>query len=106
MNDRKAELERKKERLRQIREEKERRRREREQADARASTLRTASGEAGSARAHDDINRQLAEIGLTPVDQVSRGRGRGQGPVGDSVCPTNVGTPRVAPTQPPRVRRT
>ncbi len=35
MNDRKAELERKKERLRQIREEKERRRREREQADAK-----------------------------------------------------------------------
>ncbi len=37
-----------------------------------ASTLRTATGEAGSARAHEDINKQLADFGLTPVDQVGR----------------------------------
>ena len=72
MSDRKAELERKKEKLRQIREEKERRKREREAEDAQASALRTASGEAGSAQAHHDINAQLKALGVTPVGDVLR----------------------------------
>ena len=48
MADRKAELERKKERLRQMREEKERRKREKEKADAEATalTLKTAAAAA------------------------------------------------------------
>ena len=70
MSDRKAELERKKEKLRLIREEKERRKREREAEDAQASALRTASGEAGSAQAHQDINAQLKALGVTPVGDV------------------------------------
>lgn len=70
MADRKAELERKRERLRQVREEKERRKREREEADAMASAMRTATGEAGSASAHEQINKQLADMGITPVDHV------------------------------------
>ena len=52
MSDRKAELERKKERLRQIRAEKERRKAEREAADAKIATERTSSGAAASAGAH------------------------------------------------------
>ena len=72
MSDRKAELERKKEKLRQIREEKERRKREREADDAKASALKTASGEAGSAQAHHDINAQLKALGVTPVGDVLR----------------------------------
>ena len=70
MADRKAELERKKEKLRQIREEKERRKREREAEEAKASALKTASGEAGSAQAHHDINAQLKALGVTPVSDV------------------------------------
>jgi len=70
MSDRKAELERKREKLRQIRLEKERKMREKEALDARGAAQRTAAGEAGSAKAHDDINKQLQEMGLTPVDQV------------------------------------
>ena len=67
---RKAELERKKEKLRQMREEKERQRREREANDARLGAQRTATGEAGSAAAHDDVNRQLQELGINTVDKV------------------------------------
>ena len=66
MSDRKAELERKKEKLRLIREEKERRKREREAEDAQASALNTASGKAGSAQAHHDIKAQLKALGVTP----------------------------------------
>ena len=72
MSDRKAELERKKEKLRQIRQEKERKKREREAQDAKNAALRTSSGEAGSLKAHEDINKQLQGLGLTPVDQVGR----------------------------------
>ena len=68
---RKAELERKKEKLRLMREEKERARREREAADARNAAQRTATGEAGSSAAHDDINKQLGELGINSVDRVS-----------------------------------
>eukprot|EP00095_Tigriopus_kingsejongensis_P000855 maker-scaffold1106_size62344-snap-gene-0.14 protein:Tk00855 transcript:maker-scaffold1106_size62344-snap-gene-0.14-mRNA-1 annotation:"cytoplasmic dynein 1 intermediate chain isoform x9" len=70
MSDRKAELERKKEKLRQIREEKERRKREREQTETRNAALKTASGQAASSTAHRDINQQLAEVGIAGVDAV------------------------------------
>lgn len=73
MSDRKAELERKKEKLRLIREEKEKRKREREVADQKSSALKTASGEAGSLSAHQDINAHLREIGINPVDEVLSG---------------------------------
>eukprot|EP00094_Tigriopus_californicus_P005879 TCALIF_05665-PA protein Name:"Protein of unknown function" AED:0.43 eAED:0.45 QI:0/-1/0/1/-1/1/1/0/198 len=70
MSDRKAELERKKEKLRQIREEKERRKREREQAETRNAALKTVTGQAASSTAHRDINQQLAEVGIAGVDAV------------------------------------
>ena len=70
MSDRKAELERKKARLAQIRAEKERRRAERVAADAQEAAQRTATGEAASRGAHQDINAQLREMGITPVDVV------------------------------------
>jgi dynein intermediate chain len=73
MSDRKAELERKKEKLRLIREEKEKRKREREAADQQAGISKTESGEAGSEKAHHDINQQLKEMGINPVDDVLRG---------------------------------
>lgn len=70
MSDRKAELERKKAKLAQIRDEKARRIREKEAQDTQASALRTVSGEAGSAQAHHDINAQLKALGVTPVSDV------------------------------------
>lgn len=70
MSDRKAELERKRERLRQIKAEKERRQAERQAADAERASARATSGEAASLGAHQDINQQLRDIGITPVDVV------------------------------------
>lgn len=97
MSDRKAELERKKERLRQMREEKERRKREKERLDAEAAalTLRSAANpsvasvaDAGSSPGHahasggggsgsgasndmrESIDKVLADIGIAPVDKV------------------------------------
>ena len=64
MNDRKAELERKKERLRQIREEKERRRREREQQDAR---VRTKSKAHPVWDVHNKTIRGLMQCPLKPL---------------------------------------
>lgn len=87
MSDRKAELERKKERLRQMREEKEKRKREKERLDAEAaaSSLNAQSG-ASSTRGTSpassrggvkidesnlkDIDKTLADMGIAPVKSV------------------------------------
>ena len=91
MADRKAELERKKERLRQMREEKERRKREKEKADADSAALaiKQAASAAGgtsapasttaskgtgplppSAEVRETIDQVLKDIGIAPVGSV------------------------------------
>ena len=86
MADRKAELEAKRERLRQMREEKERRRREKERQDAEnaARSLRgdtpssvqsgppsDASGTRGSVATSEELDRILADHGIAPVSKAS-----------------------------------
>ena len=84
MSDRKAELERKKERLRQMREEKEKRKREKEKLDAEAAALSLnaqssasstrgtspASSRGGVKIGESDIDKVLADIGIAPVKSV------------------------------------
>lgn len=83
MADRKAELEAKREKLRQIREDKERRRREKEQQDAEKaarslrgetpSSIQSTSSDSpqGSVNTNQqDIDRVLAEYGISSVDKV------------------------------------
>ncbi|XP_049836164.1 cytoplasmic dynein 1 intermediate chain isoform X14 [Schistocerca gregaria] len=71
MSDRKAELERKKEKLRLIREEKERRRREKEQKDVEEAALRTAVGGLGIEKdQRKELDQMLSSLGVAPVSDV------------------------------------
>ena len=88
MSDRKAELERKKERLRQMREEKEKRKREKEKSDAEAAALSLSNAQSGASSTRGtspassrggvkidesnlkDIDKVLADIGIAPVKSV------------------------------------
>jgi len=68
MSDRKAELERKKAKLAQIRAEKEARRKEREVADAQSAAKAAVSGIKRDER--QEIDKNLESLGITPVAQV------------------------------------
>ena len=113
MSDRKAELERKKERLRVMREEKEKRRREKEKSDAEsaAQNLRPDHSGASSTRGTSpassrsgtridepnlqDIDKVLADMGIAPVKSVmdSIGVGSGSSSLGTSSnLPTSLGS--------------
>ena len=88
MSDRKAELERKKERLRQMREEKEKRKREKEKLDAETAALSLSNAQSGASSTRGtspassrggikidesnlkDIDKVLADIGIAPVKSV------------------------------------
>ena len=88
MSDRKAELERKKERLRQMREEKEKRKREKEKLDAEAAAISLSNAQSGASSTRGtspassrggikidesnlkDIDKVLADIGIAPVKSV------------------------------------
>lgn len=108
MSDRKAELERKKERLRQMREEKEKRKREKEKLDLEtaAQSLSNAQSGASSARGSSpasirggvkidesnlkDIDKVLADIGIAPVKSVLDSMSSAVS--GSSDVPTSLGT--------------
>ena len=119
MSDRKAELERKKERLRQMREEKEKRKREKEKLDAEAAAISVSNSQSGASSArgtspasirsgHDvdiaNIDKVLADCGIAPVKSVldslssaasgSSSLGTAPGIVGSSLDPnlTSMGT--------------
>ena len=68
MSDRKAELERKKAKLAQIRAEKEARRKEREVADAQSAVKAAVTGIRRDER--QELDSQLVELGITPVAAV------------------------------------
>ena len=73
MSDRKAELERKKAKLAQIRAEKEARRKEREATEATSAAKAAVSGLKRDER--QEIDRNLESLGITPVAQVGIRRG-------------------------------
>ena len=81
MSDRKAELERKKERLRQMREEKEKRKREKEKSDVEAAAISLSNAQSGASSTRgtspassrggveidsSTIDKVLADIGIAP----------------------------------------
>ena len=85
MSDRKAELERKKERLRQMREEKEKRKREKEKLDAEAAAISLSNAQSGASSTRGTspassrggieidaatIDKVLADIGIAPIKAV------------------------------------
>ncbi|XP_071744406.1 cytoplasmic dynein 1 intermediate chain-like isoform X2 [Lepeophtheirus salmonis] len=70
MSDRKAELERKKERLKVIREEKEKRKRLKEKQDADASAAAAVSGAATSQDVRSQLDKNLEDLGIAPVSSV------------------------------------
>nr|XP_022910984.1 cytoplasmic dynein 1 intermediate chain-like [Onthophagus taurus] len=67
--DRKAELERKKAKLRAIRDEKERRRKEKEHKDIEGATGNILSGAAGDSSSRE-LDEMLSSLGVTPVSEV------------------------------------
>lgn len=66
--DRKAELERKKAKLAQIREEKDRRRREKEQKDVEEAAIKVGFGHDKESR--KDLDEMLSSLGVAPVSEV------------------------------------